>query len=114
MGGRWEPKMHPVCDQLRSSGCAPRRSAQLEPDPRAYLVTSTLSSIFGWMPQNTRNDPVAGNAISTVSPGSCAPESNSSFGSNTRTLWVRESLLRIHRCEPDLIFTCVGLNCFSR
>ena len=37
--------------------------------------------------------PQSGKSISTVSPGSCAPESKSNAGSNTRMLCVRVSLL---------------------
>src|ERR1700694_4395026 len=65
------------------------------------------------MPQNTRKEPSFGNAISTVSPGSWAPESKSSAGAKTLTLWVRVSLLTIHSRSPRLTATWVGLNVFS-
>ena len=56
---------------------------------------------------------VAGKAISTVSPGSWAPESKSSAGSNIRTLWVRVSLLTIHSRPPRASATWPGWNVLS-
>lgn len=39
---------------------------------RRYGTTLTQNSIFGWIAQDTRNSLFSGNAISIVSPGSCA------------------------------------------
>ena len=54
-----------------------------------------------------------GKSISTVSPGSCAPESKSSAGSKMRTLWVRVSLLTIHSRSPRWSATWSGWNVLS-
>src|SRR3954452_24869511 len=63
-GDRARPSGSSHCGRLREIQRANNNPA----GANAHRTTSTVSSIFGWMPQNTRYEPVFGKVISTVSP----------------------------------------------